>query len=80
VLTGGVFRARGGAFVETRTTAALDSFDRRRHLLPSALEVVVDHDYLLAGCGLLATRDRDAAGRLLRSALPALFEVEASHV
>lgn len=78
VLTGGIFRAQGGAFVKTRTTAALKAFDRGRHLLPSTLDIIVDRDYVLAACGLLATRDRNAAKRLLYSALPALFEVEGS--
>jgi hypothetical protein len=76
VLTGGVFRAQGSEKVEKLTTAAIDNFDRRRHLLPSELEIVVDTDYLLAACGLLATRDVGAALGLLRGALPALFEGE----
>jgi hypothetical protein len=78
VLTGGVFRAHGGEKVEKLTTASLDNFDRRRHLLPSELEIVVDSEYLLAACGLLATRDAGAALGLLRGALPALFEGEAA--
>ncbi len=70
VLTGGVFRAQGGEFVESRTVALLEVFDRRRHLLPSAFDVVVDRDYVLAACGLLVTRDRPAAKNLLHSVLP----------
>jgi uncharacterized protein (TIGR01319 family) len=69
VLTGGIFRAQGGAFIEDRLTAALQSFDRQRHLLPTLFDIVVDQDYVLAACGLLATRDREAAVRLLSSVL-----------
>ena len=76
VLTGGVFSANGSEQVEKLTMAALDTFDRSRHLLPSDLEVLVDTKYLLAACGLLASRDRGAALGLLRGALPALFEDE----
>jgi uncharacterized protein (TIGR01319 family) len=75
VLTGGIFRAQGGSFDVSRTAEALRAFDRRRHLLPTSFDVVVDRDYVLAACGLLATRDRDAAKKLLCAALPALFEV-----
>jgi hypothetical protein len=78
VLTGGVFRAHGSEQVEKQTMAALDSFDRRSHLLPSELEVVVDGEYLLAACGLLARRDLGAALGLLRGALPGLFDGKAA--
>jgi uncharacterized protein (TIGR01319 family) len=78
VLTGGVFRAQGSGCVETRTMALLNCLDRRSHLLPDSFDVVVDQDYVLAACGLLATRDLDAARNLLRSAFPVLSKTEGS--
>jgi uncharacterized protein (TIGR01319 family) len=79
VLTGGVFRFQGPEMVEKLTMATFDSFDRRHHLLPSDLDIVTDSEYLLATCGLLTSRDGNAALGLLRSALPGLFTTIDTH-
>jgi uncharacterized protein (TIGR01319 family) len=65
VLTGGVFRAAPAAGLGDFLTDAFERFDRKRELVPGAVRIITDSDYVLAAAGLLSADWPELALRLV---------------